>query len=725
MLFLTATDAREKNWTKCVPMDGSLFVVGDPKQSIYRFRRADIVTYEQVKGIIARCGTVVPLRANFRTVPPVLDWVNEIFDTAFPEQADEYSPSRCSMLPGRTDGIDGELAGVRVLRIPEEHTRKDDIAGYEPDLVARIIHSWITSKTTIPRTRQELEDGLSAEACPGDFLIISRAKARLAYYAQALERLGIPARVTGGSALGQVPEIGLLHRCLSCISEPDNPVKLVAVLRSELFGFRDTALYEYKRAGGNFSYHAQLPDTLPAEIREPFKTAFGRLGQYESWARTLPLVPALERISADLGLPARTAACQGNMQAGSLAKALEILRSERSRFHSLVDAADYLGRLVAGAGEWSTAEAVPQDGSAVQIMNLHKAKGLEAPVVFLADPTGEGKHPTELHIDRTSGRALGYMVVMGGRNEPLAYSPNWEHSKEIEELFERAEEVRLRYVAATRAGSMLIISRREKNNHSNPWRAFEDHLQNQPALGDPGLTEAVPVTAHIAAGSDPEAARITASNRLAASCRPTYSLIAAKKIAVIGTLTPSEGEHGTEWGTVIHSLLQTALLRPEADLKTVAYDALREQDPELVTLADLVVETVESVMHSEIWQRARASKECLVEVPFETLLAVEETEASSVPRILRGVIDLAFWEDAGWVIVDYKTDRKDVSELESLVGHYKDQVLLYADTWRRIVNQPIREVGLYFTHMDRYVAVPVSVRGGTLSRKRQDTATGD
>src|SRR5262249_19789184 len=154
-----------------------------------------------------------------------------------------------------------------------------------------------------------------------------------------------------------------------------------------------------------FFYHAlPPPDTLAAELCEAFTSAFGRLKQYELWARTLPLVPALERIAGDLGLPARTAACQGNMQAGSLSKTLEILRAERARFHSLADAIDYLGELVKGAGEWSTAEAVQKDRSAVQIMNLHKAKGLEAPVVFLADPMGEGKHPPELHVDRKSGR---------------------------------------------------------------------------------------------------------------------------------------------------------------------------------------------------------------------------------------------------------------------------------------------------------------------------------
>ena len=81
MLLLTAQRDAETDWRKCRPVDGSLFVVGDPKQSIYRFRRADIATYNQVRQIIERSGgQIVALSANFRTIGPLVEWVNETFD---------------------------------------------------------------------------------------------------------------------------------------------------------------------------------------------------------------------------------------------------------------------------------------------------------------------------------------------------------------------------------------------------------------------------------------------------------------------------------------------------------------------------------------------------------------------------------------------------------------------------------------------------------------------
>ncbi len=93
MLLLTAADPAQTEWRLARPVPGALFVVGDPKQSIYRFRRADIVTYNEVKKIIEQHGEVVVLRANFRSRKAVIDWVNTTFDQFFPAAADVYSPA--------------------------------------------------------------------------------------------------------------------------------------------------------------------------------------------------------------------------------------------------------------------------------------------------------------------------------------------------------------------------------------------------------------------------------------------------------------------------------------------------------------------------------------------------------------------------------------------------------------------------------------------------------
>ena len=102
---------------------------------------------------------------------------------------------------------------------------------------------------------------------------------------------------------------------------------------------------------------------------------------------------------------------------------------------------------------------------------------------------------------------------------------------------------------------------------------------------------------------------------------------------------------------------------------------------------------------SEIWKRAQASDRRLAEVPFQTLMAADQGDRADV---LRGVIDLAFHEPKGWVIVDYKTDARPMSHVPALVDHYRGQVELYAKTWQEMTGESVAEKGLYFTHMDVY-----------------------
>ena len=730
MVLLTADDPRETDWRRCRPRPGSLFVVGDPKQSIYRFRRADIVAYDEVKDIIfreeddvtsgadrPRDGMMVRLSANFRSVGPLIDWVNGVFapDTGgggepeewlrFPDRYSDESPSYVPLQCAREAASPGELEGVYTLLIPDDLTQKEDAIDYEADRIARTIRAAVDDGVTVPRTRREVEDGAGGAVGFSDFMIVTHPVKHLSVYARKLQEYGIPHRVTGGRALNEMEELQLLHLCLKSVTRPDDPVALVAVLRSELFGVSDAALYSFKKGGGRFSYSSVLPEGLPDDVGASFGDAFERLKRYSGWLSKLPPVSAFERITSDLGLVAFASGRPGgDVQAGSLLKAIEVLREGQKDMWTTAQLVEYLGMLVDAEETYDGISARSEDRPAVRVMNLHKAKGLEAPFVFLADPSGGGgNHPVELHVDRSRDRVVGYMAVYleNNRRRTLVANPEgWESLTETESRFLGAERLRLRYVAATRAAAGMAVTRRNKSAGSNTWRHLVPFLEGHPEIVDPGARNApvrprTTATAEAVAGAK---ADIAAGRDLVKT--PTYEVSGAKAYALAASAVPgtgqmpstapAEGEHGVEWGSVIHSLLEVAMKEPSADLERLAGDALaeRELDPGLARTAAYVVR---GVMASDIWGRARASERFLTEVPFQ-VLAGEET---SVPTVLRGAIDLVFKEDGGWVVVDYKTDAFRGSP-DALVEQYAPQVRLYATAWERCSGEPVRETALYF-----------------------------
>ncbi len=661
MLLLTADDPNERDWRKCRPVPGSLFVVGDPKQSIYRFRRADIVTYNTVKQII---GNVVTLSANFRSAKPVVDWVNTTFARPefFPSVATAESPAYVSLQVGN----DKRPAQAGVARLTVEGGNNQDVVGDEAALIARHIRA--------------------SGRPPGDFLIITRDKKRLSRYADALLALGIPHEVTGGTVLNETREVALLHTLARAALEPDNPVAVVAALRSEAFGFSDRELYAYRQAGGRFDWRSEDGGTMGE--------AFAVLRRYADWLGTLPPTVALERIAMEAGLFVLAAAQpEGNVAAGSLAKALELLRSRQAEAPTATELVALLGRWVAAEEEHDGATAAAPSQSAVRVMNLHKVKGLQAPVVFLADPSGASEHDMELHVDRRGARVTGYLALYGAANQfgaapLLAHPVDWENLAARETQFRQAEENRLLYVAATRAEEQLVVSCRQKYENRNPWRALRPYVETAPELSDPGPQPPMTSKPVVATAADVATARAAVAARWEKVKAPTYAVRAAK-----AAVTAGGGDGGgMSWGSVIHSLLQTAMRDPKTDLEPAAVSALRAAELE-DSLAGEAVATVRSVMGSELWRRARAARQCLAEVPVVVALS---------DGLVRGVIDLAFEEADGWVLVDYKTDRETP---EVLLEKYRGQLETYRNCWQTATNLPVKEAGLYAIHSDRYVVL--------------------
>ncbi len=736
MLLLTASDPEESDWQRCIPRPGSLFVVGDPKQSIYRFRRADIKTYNQVKGIISRAGgEVVRLSANFRATGRLIQWVNDVFQPGepagddkgavlrFPEQSSEFSPDYVPLQQGREEAAAGQLCGVYKLTIPSECSNKEMIQAYEPDRIARTIRHALDTGMRVPRSQREIEQGASPEAGPSDFMILTRKRQSLHVFAEKIEEYGIPCQVTGSSSLNQVEELRLLHLLLHALLHPEDPVALVAALRSELFGVSDQALYEYKKKGGAFSYRAAVPKGLQKRHAHEFDDAYSRFVKYSQWFRSMPAAAAIEKTAEDIGLMALAGSRdRGEVIAGGMAKAIELLRSARAGMWSASQLVDYLGALVEEEEKYDGISVRSEQRAAVRVMNLHKAKGLEAPVVFLADPYGESRHDVEIHVDRSGHSVKGYLPIAVkagfGRPDYLALPPDWNNHEKLEREFLAAEDLRQRYVAATRAGAALVITQREKRDNENPWKYFKEHLAEAPEMPEPGEVQAPGVKEEEITAEEVDRAYKDISDRRERAMEPFCHTMSAREYALSvqeqGTSVRVEssggqaaageqeqGEHGVEWGSVIHALLEVAMQDPKAELHEVAKAALEEHGMDASPAGD-AVDMCKSVIKSRLWERARNSSHILTEVPFQVMV-----DHGRENILVRGVIDLVFREEQGWVLVDYKTDRLEGRGPEAVAKTYAPQVKFYRQAFEQITGEKVKECGIYFVREDALVVIDI------------------
>lgn len=683
LFYLTGSDTEEKDWKKLVPLPGSLFVVGDPKQSIYRFRRADILTYNAVRSRIEACGRILRLSTNFRSKPAFCSWVNRVFSRAgfFPRDGSEEQAAYVALeTAGGEDPSD-----PAVFRLDTPGSRGGDEAG---------------ARTEASRIADFIAAAVSAgERRPEDFLLLFRRRKFMPEYARALESRGVACVLGGGEAFGASAELAALMPALEALADPENPVPLLAALRGPLFGVDDEALYRFARAGGRFSYRSEPPAKADARILR----AFELFREGEALAESLPPGAAIARFVGRLGWVALAAARDlGDSRAGNLLKALAAVRNFSS------EGLDFT-RAVAELARFRQQRMIEEMGvepgrpDAVRLMTLHGAKGLEAPVVFLADPSASNPPARTYFIDRSLNPPQGHFRIcrkvegFGGEVE-IARPPGWNAMQETEKRFDDAEKIRLLYVGATRVEKMFIVSFRMMSGSkpAGPWESLSSFIERR--LPQPG-----------APSREAPAPPPQLSEKLAASRRrrdedrerctlPSYAVAAVTTLAHAGQDTPfreSTGR-GLSWGSVIHRLLEAVMRDPDLDVRSYAVNVLAEEGREPEDLEE-AVRTVEAVRSSNLWKRALAARQRLVEVPFALMVPTGDLGAASGPpeTLLTGALDLVFEEEEGWTIVDYKSDTI-TDNLEEIVAFYRPQIAHYRRYWEQLTGRPAK-AGLYFT----------------------------
>ena len=455
LFLLAADDPEQTDWERVVPVPGKLFVVGDPKQSIYRFRRADVDTYLRACERLKSAGaTFVELRRSFRSVANIQRAINMAFEPVMGGDAAALQARHVPLEPWRDDTA-GQPS-VIALPVPDPYMRRyvtaRQIEASLPDAVGAFVE-WLVRDsgwTVTERVTGDLRVPIEARhICLLFRRFLSYGEDITRPYVQALEARGIRHLLVGGRTFHDREEIETLRAALMAVEWPEDQLSVFATLRGALFAIGDEELLEYRDAANAF-HPFRVPAGLPVHL-QPVREALEFLASLHRQRNRRPVADTisalLEHTRAHVGFVLRP----GGEQA--LANVLHV--AELARQYELQGGMSFRGFvdiLHAEASVSQPAEApILEEGSdGVRLMTVHKAKGLEFPVVILADITAR-MTPTEpsRHVDRQ--RQVCALRIGGWSPRDLI------DSKEEELSRERAEGERIAYVAATRARDLLVV----------------------------------------------------------------------------------------------------------------------------------------------------------------------------------------------------------------------------------------------------------------------------
>ena len=687
-------------WVELAPevAPGRLVVVGDPKQSIYRFRRADISVYDAAGRSIGDEPTV--LSTNFRSVPGVIEWVNSVFGDEIGDGIPDEQPPYIPLVAHR-EPLPAEAGpAVSVIGGPV-----DGPVGAIRDLEADAVASAVV--TVDDESWQVNDDGVLRDARLSDIAVLIPSRLSLPSLEASLSAAGIPFRPETSSLVYATQEIRDLTAALRAIAQPGNRIAVVAALRSTIFGIGDDDLFDWwERSNGAWDYRGEIDDPALADLAVGRAFVVLRAWHDDHWF--VDPASLIDRIVAERRL--REIALAGARPRDAWRR-YRFLAEQARRFAESQggDLQDFCGWVEVQSSESArVTEPIPHepDNDAVRILTIHGSKGLEFPIVILAGA------PTE---EQAGSRGPSVIFPGGGAEPEISLGAGRRTDRfavmaPVEEMLDRAERVRLHYVAATRARDHLVVSAHHSStrnassmgrrtfvgcgNHPETWVPLErrpgarlrPRAAVQLAMAD--------IDRHDDAVREWQREQDGIRRRTALDgTRSATSLTADAEPQPDPERRPwRRGRAGTSIGSAVHAVLQFVDL---ADGRDVAELSRHWAEVEGVGgHTDEVRQRVEHALASPTVREAasgRHRRELPIAVPIGT-------------TTFEGIVDLVIERDDGLLVVDYKTDGvRDADDAARLVQHYRRQGAGYAEALARLTGRPVVGCRFLFVGLDGVV----------------------
>ncbi|GEM_PF-2631967 len=693
ILFLMAQEGemRTTDLPSKVPLrKGRLCIVGDPKQSIYRFRGADMTAFHKASHHLSMHGrTGLDLVTNFRSRPGVLDFVNALFGAEM-KQRPGIQPPYEALSPAREPG--GPNPPVLLLYGPAGKDTEES-RRFEAEALADRILRW-----------KEEEKGRRFS----DVAMLFRTFTHVEEYERALRRAGIPTSRSGGKNFFKRQEVEHFLALVGLMVRPWDPAALLACLRGPIGAVPDAELLSFVENG---PHRLDLALCLPPDRLE--RIEFPKLRAalrflHSLRERILPL-PAYEALPVLLHASGTAVLEAASYEGGQRVANLEVLIRDvaetcRREGLDLQEAETLLATQAEGEAQLDEGNIADAENDAVRILTTHKAKGLEFPLVILPDiGTGRRRWSENEPIRLLPGRIEAEEPRLAFTTERVC-SPSWPSVEENEELHQRAEDLRLFYVAVTRAREECWLSFPAGGNiPKDSWRARLEAL-GVPRDTTPGDGEVIgrgtlracvletPKTrGKGAARSGASAAEIreavenfaARSGRIAGAMREALRAPsrAASPLPRADIFPGAERGDARARGLLIHALLETAdfgtASPPARDPRLADERAWKEVEPYL-----------EAFWRSGPRARLASGKVLARELP----ILYEDEEG----RPWSGSIDLCLEEGERIVLVDYKTtgrSPKDPDFAGALLEAHGEQCRIYARALEAALPAP-REIAV-------------------------------
>lgn len=735
------------------------FMVGDVKQSIYRFRLAMPKIFNDKKDGFKPYGNETALNRkiildkNFRSEKGICEYVNFLFSNVMSKRVGELEYNAEEFLNYDTEALtlESPVVQLKVVDVPEY----EDTDEYEARHIAKLITEMVRRGNKVRD-----KDGLR-EVNYGDFAVLLRStKNRIDVYAKVFGDFGIPVIANNRTNLFDNNEVSVLLSLLRVVDNPTLDIPLLATLMSVFYGYSADDI-----AKARINHKAKnLYSSIRAD-EKTFSAFLSDLEKYRRYAASMSVEGFIRQVISDSSYLSVISA-MGNFEQRRL-NVMKLVALAK-RFDSgesvgLTVFLRFIDSIIENGINFESADLSVADGNCVQIMSVHKSKGLEFPVCILAGTTHK------YNYDDLRSQVLfneNYGVGLKVTNEEGLYRYNslqYSCIKNMNYSASMSENLRVLYVAITRAkdnfiafasyndaqakinslskkisggkiypetvkkaqndGELLILSAllhpdcndlRKLCDNTIPFISSEpSHLSAEIISGNISLDEATVLKAPVnekLLGKIEEKLNFKykgadlagfLSKRNASSLdenEQSFKFFAKKVPSFIsnGTLT------GAEKGTAMHTFMQHCSYESARGDLNAEIERLTAGGYITAVQAEALDKTkLSKLFNSEIARRMFSSEKLYRELKvssFVPLNALEKTD-SEEPVLVQGIADCVFEEDGKLVLVDYKTDY--VTSEEELLNLYKNQISFYRNAVEKTLNKPVKEAMLYSFSLEK------------------------